>query len=151
MPQSLSAVYVHLVFSTKARRSFLRDLRVRAALHAYLGGVSKRLECAPIQIGGVEDHVHILARLSRSVSQAEWVKELKRVSNAWLKEQDQGLADFQWQAGYSCFSVSQSNLAQVAAYVAHQEEHHRGMSYQDEVRTLLNKHQIELDERYVWD
>ncbi|NUQ48248.1 MAG: transposase, partial [Phycisphaerae bacterium] len=66
MPQSLSAVYVHLVFSTKERRSFLRDLRIRAALHSYLGGVSKRLECAPIQIGGVEDHVHILARLGRS-------------------------------------------------------------------------------------
>lgn len=151
MPQSLSAVYIHLVFSTKERRPFLRNQPTRDALHAYLGGISKQLECPPIRIGGVEDHVHILARFGRTIAQAEWVKELKRVSNLWLKEQGQAYAGFQWQGGYADFSVSQSNLQQVMEYIARQEEHHRKMTFQDELRALLRKHDLEFDERYVWD
>jgi len=152
MPQSLSAVYIHLVFSTKERRAFLQDEKVRNALHAYLGGISKQLECPPLRIGGVEDHVHILARLGRTITQAEWVKELKRVSSLWLKEQQgREYADFQWQGGYAGFSVSQSNLARVTEYIARQEEHHRKVTFQDELRALLRKHEIEFDERYVWD
>jgi len=122
MPQSLSAVYIHLVFSTKDRRPLLRDKPTRDALHSYLGGISKQIDCAPIQIGGVEDHVHLLARFSRTLTQAEWVKELKRVSNLWLKERGRDYADFEWQGGYATFSVSQSNLEQVKQYIAGQEE-----------------------------
>ena len=87
MPQSLSIVYPHLVFSTKDRRPLLGNQKIREALHAYLGEISKRLDCPPILIGGVEDHVHLLVRFGRVITQAEWVKELKRVSNQWLKEQ----------------------------------------------------------------
>ena len=151
MPQSLSAVYVHLVFSTKERRPFLRDNAVRDNAHAYLGGISKQLECPPIRIGGVEDHVRILARLGRTITQADWVKELKRASNLWLKEKGREWTDFQWQAGYACFSVSQSNLTQVIDYITRQEEHHHKATFQDELRALLHKHEIEFDERYVWD
>ncbi|MDA1276691.1 MAG: IS200/IS605 family transposase [Verrucomicrobia bacterium] len=151
MPQSLSVVYLHLVFSTKERRPFLRDERIRKALHAYLGEVSKRIDCPPILIGGVHDHVHLLARFGRTTTQAEWVKELKRVSNRWLKQQTVELADFEWQGGYADFSVSQSNLEQVKEYIARHEEHHRKMSFQDELRTLLRKHKIAWDERYLWD
>jgi REP element-mobilizing transposase RayT len=151
MPQSLSAVYIHLVFSTKERRPFLRDESVRDNLHAQLGGISKTLECPPLIVGGVEDHVHMLCRFSRTITQAEWVKEVKRVSNGWLKEQGSGYADFEWQGGYADFSVSQSNLDQVKAYIAGQKEHHRKMTFQDELRALLRKHEIEFDERYVWD
>ena len=151
MPQSLSAVYIHLVFSTKDRRPMLRDKATRDELHAYLGGISKQLDCAPIQIGGVEDHVHILARFARTVTQAEWVKELKRVSNAWLKERDRTFADFEWQGGYAAFSVSQSNLESVKQYIAGQEEHHRKVNFQDELRILLRKHEVEWDEKYVWE
>jgi len=151
MPQSLSAVYIHLVFSTKERRPFLRDKPTRDALHAYLGGISKQLECPPICVGGVEDHVHLLARFGRTITQAEWVKELKRVSNLWFKEQSNDYADFQWQGGYADFSVSQSNLEQVIEYITNQEDHHRTMTFQDELRTLLRRHHIEFDERYVWD
>jgi putative transposase len=89
MPQSLSAVYIHLVFSTKNREPFLRNLEMRTKLHAQLGGISKTLGCPPILTGGVEDHVHMLARFGRTLTQAEWVKELKRVSNLWLKEKYQ--------------------------------------------------------------
>ena len=151
MSQSLSVVCLHLVFSTKDRRPFLRDPTLRQASHAYLGEVSKRLDCPPILVGGVEDHVHILARFGRTISQAEWVKELKRVSNQWLHEQGREYADFAWQGGYSDFSVSQSNLDRVIRYIASQEEHHRRMTFQDEVRALLRKHNQEWDESYVWD
>ena len=151
MPQSLSAVYLHLVFSTKDRRPLLRDKTVRDALHAYMGGVSKTLDCPPLIVGGVEDHVYLFCRFGRTVTQAEWVKELKRVSNGWLKEQGRDYADFEWQGGYADFSVSQSNLEQVKQCIASQEEHHRKATFQDELRTLLRKHEIEFDERYVWD
>ncbi len=99
MPQSLSAVYIHLVFSTKERRPFLRHEAIRQSLHAYLGSVSKQLECPPLKVGGVEDHVHLLCRFARTITQAEWVKE-----------QDHSYLDFQWQGGYADFGVSQSNL-----------------------------------------
>ena len=151
MPQSLSAVYIHLVFSTKERWPFLPERETREALHTYLGGVSKTLDCPPIIAGGMEDHVHLLARFSRKVTQAEWVKELKRASNLWLKEQDPIYADFQWQGGYASFSVSPSNLERVKGYIANQEEHHRKGSFQDELRALLRKHDVEWDERYLWD
>ena len=92
MPQSLSAVYIHLVFSTKHRQPFLRDKHLREDLHAFLGGTSKTLECPTLLVGGVEDHVHLLSRFGRKITQADWVKELKRVSNLWLKEEG-GVAD----------------------------------------------------------
>jgi REP element-mobilizing transposase RayT len=150
MPQSLSTVYIHLVFSTKERRPFLRDESIRHSLHLYLGGISKRLRCAPIITGGVEDHVHLLARLGRTITQAEWVKELKRVSNLWLKEKHL-IRDFEWQRGYADFSVSVSSLETVKKYIANQQYHHRKMNFQDELRTLLRRHDVEWDERYIWD
>jgi len=150
MPQSLSAVYIHLVFSTKHRLPFLRDERLRNDLHSFLGGTTKALECPPILVGGVEDHVHLLARFGRTITQADWVKELKRISNLWLKEEG-GLAHFEWQAGYADFSVSQSNLEQVKRYIANQKTHHRKLSFQEEVRALLTKHKMDWDERYIWD
>ncbi|MGA3145594.1 MAG: transposase [Verrucomicrobiota bacterium] len=83
--------------------------------------------------------------------QAEWVKEMKRISNLWLKERGRDYADFEWQGGYADFSVSQSNLEQVKQYIARQEEHHRQVGFQDELRAMLRKHEIEWDEKYVWD
>jgi len=151
VPQSLSAVYIHVVFSTKDRRALLCDKPRRDALHAYLGGISKQLDCPPIRVGGIENHVHLLARFGRTLTQADWVKELKRVSNLWLQKQAPTYADFEWQAGYADFSVSHSNLDQVKKYIDEQEEHHRKSSFQDELRVLLRKHEMEWDERYVWD
>ena len=151
MSQSLSVVYIHLVFSTKERRPFLRDQSLRESLHAYLGSVSKQLGCPPLKVGGVEDHVHLLCRFARTTTQADWVKELKRVSNLWLKEQARDYADFQWQGGYADFGVSHSNVEQVTRYISEQERHHQKMSFQDELRVLLRKHNLEWDERYVWD
>ena len=108
------------------------------------------LDCPPIITGGMEDHVHLLARFGRTITQAEWVKELKRLSNLWLKK-EYSLTNFEWQGGYADFSVSQSNLEQVKRYIVTQEEHHKTRSFQDEVRELLQRHRMEWNERYIWD
>ena len=160
MPQSLSAVYIHGVFSTKERRPFLSDRDLRESLHGYLGEISKRIGCAPIRVGGVDDHVHVLARLGRTVTQADWIKELKRVSTLWLKSRPVDssppaallpMSQFSWQLGYGCFSVSVSNLDVVTAYIDNQEEHHKKHSFQDEFCALLRKHGETWDEKYLWD
>jgi len=104
MSQSLSCVHIHLVFSTKDRVPFLRDPVLRAETQAYLGGISKKLDCPPAIVGGTEDHVHLLCRLGRMISQADWVKEVKRVSSVWIKQRDPAIMNFAWQAGYGTFS-----------------------------------------------
>ena len=151
MAQSLSAVFVHVVFSTKDRQPFLRSAVIRAEMHAYLGGVSATLDCPPLLVGGTEDHVHALVRLGRTVTQADCVKELKRVSSTWFKAREGASPDFAWQAGYGAFSVSASNVEAVQTYILGQEEHHRKRTFQEEFRAFLQKHGLEWDERYVWD
>jgi putative transposase len=151
MPQSLANVCVHIVFSTKDRQPLLRDPDLRDQTHRYLAGISKELQCPAIRIGGVDDHVHLLARQARTVSLADWIKELKRGSSLWIKTKGVALAQFHWQGGYAAFSVSQSQSAAVERYIAEQEQHHRNMTFQDELREFLKKHKVEYDERYVWD
>jgi len=150
MPQSLSNVIVHVVYSTKSRKAFLRDPQLREEMHKQLGGASKTLHCPPVIVGGSEDHVHLLARQSRTISLADWIKELKRTTSLWIKERDPRQKAFQWQAGYGAFSVSQSKVAQVVEYVENQEEHHRRFDFKTEFRRLLERHGIPYDERYVW-
>jgi putative transposase len=94
MAQSLAKILVHTVFSTKGRRPFLRDQRLREDLHYYLGGILTKLECQPVIVGGVEDQVHLLGALSRSCEASAMVKEVKRGSSLWLKRKDHGLKDF---------------------------------------------------------
>ena len=151
MSQSLAKILVHLVFSTKERRPFLRDLQLRDELHRYLGGIILNLDCQPIIVGGVEDHVHSLFALARTSALSEIVKEIKRGSSLWIKTKSKGLSDFAWQNGYGAFSIGSSQIEAVRRYIKNQEEHHRTASFQDEFRTLLRRYRIECDERYVWD
>jgi putative transposase len=151
MPQSLAKILVHTVFSTKERRPFLRDKSLREELHHYIGGILNQLECQPLIVGGVEDHVHFLCTLSRTCEAAEMVKEVKRGSSLWLKTKSPDLRDFVWQNGYGIFSIGFSQIEPVRDYIAGQEEHHRKVSFQDELRALLKRYEIGFDERYVWD
>ena len=151
MPQSLSSIYLHLVFSIKDRRPYLRDDQHRNELHAYLGEISNRLDAPSLVVGGVEDHVHLLCRFGRKSSVSDWVKELKRVSSIWVKGKSEGLSEFSWQAGYGVFSVSPSHIDAVTKYIENQEEHHQKLSFKDEFRNLLKKHNVKYDEKYVWD
>jgi putative transposase len=151
MPQSLARVVLHVVFSTKHRVPFLNDANLRAKLHGYLAGVLQDIGCEPILINGVEDHIHILCNLARTVTIADLIEESKTSTSKWMKQQGPQYREFFWQGGYGSFSVSQSNVEPVRHYVATQEEHHHSMSYQEEFRILCRKHGIEVDERYVWD
>jgi REP element-mobilizing transposase RayT len=151
MPQSLVQLYVHLAFSTKDRRPFLRDPALLDRTHAYLAGVCTNQPSPAIKIGGVEDHVHILCRLAKTLDVAALIRELKRDSSKWLKEQKPALRDFAWQNGYGAFSISPSHLEQLTHYIANQQEHHRAESFQEEFRRLCAKYGIALDERYAWD
>ena len=149
MPQSLALVLVHIIFSTKNRIAFLQSPDLRSEVHAYLIGTLRALDCEPLRVGGVADHVHILAGLSRRISLAELVKNLKTSSTKIVNNKGHG--HFSWQSGYGAFSVSQSAKESVISYIASQESHHRKMTFQEEFRSLLKKHGVVFDERYVWD
>jgi REP element-mobilizing transposase RayT len=149
MPQSLANVLLHVVFSTKNRAPFLKQPELRDELNGYMVGTLANINCPSLIVRCVEDHLHCLCQLSRTMSIAKLIEEMKTGSSAWLKSQ--GVPDFYWQGGYGAFSVSQSNAPEVKRYIANQEEHHRRVSFQDEFRALLNRHGIEFDERYVWD
>jgi len=140
-----------LVFSTKNRLILLENADLRNQMHRYLAGISAKLDCPTIIVDGTHDHVHLLGRLSRTTALADWVKELKRASSLWAKTKAPDWRLFQWQAGCGAFSVSQSQCHRVQQYIASQEEHHRQLSFQEELRQLLQKHRLEFDERYVWD
>lgn len=151
MSQSLAKMLIHAVFSTKERRPFLRDKILREEMHLYLGGILANLDCQPLIVGGVADHVHLLFVLSRTHNIAEVIKEMKRGSSLWVKAKGTELADFAWQSGYGVFSIGFSQVDSVRGYVARQEEHHRKVSFQDEFRQLLKRYEVEFDEKYVWD
>lgn len=150
MPQSLACLPIHLVFSTKNRQRLIRDT-IRDSLHAYMATVIQNMGCRAILINSVEDHAHLLFELARTVSLSEVVKEVKSGSSKWIKTQGPEVAGFAWQAGYGAFAVSESNVEAVRDYVAGQREHHRVRSFQEEYRVLLERHQVDFDERYVWD
>jgi len=138
-------------FQPKTDVQFLRDGVLREELHRYLGGILANLECQPIIIGGVEDHIHLLSSLSRTCEAAEMVKEVKRGSSLWIKTRSSELRDFAWQNGYGVFSIGFSQIESLREYIAGQEGHHRKVSFQDEYRLLLKRYEIEFNERYVWD
>ena len=151
MPQSLSQIYLHVVFSTKHRVPNLTDPALREQTHAYLVGTCQNLNSPSLRVGGVEDHVHILCRLSKTLCVADFVRELKRESSKWLKEQSPELASFYWQNGYGAFSISPGHVDRLKDYIANQEAHHRAESFQDEMRRLLKLYELDYDERYLWD
>ncbi len=150
MPQSLAHLHIHLVFSTKGREPLISDA-VRAALHAYMATVLHNLGCAPVLINSVEDHIHLLFDLSRTVAVSKVVEDVKKASSKWIKTQGPEFAGFAWQAGYGAFAVSESNVDAVREYIAGQREHHHKKSFQEEYRQFLEKHRVAFDERYVWD
>jgi len=149
MPQSLSKVIVHIIFSTKNREPWL-DAAIRSRVHAYLATICRDLGSEVLRVGGVADHVHIITTLPRTYFQSQFIEEIKKPSSKWIKSLDVRDRGFFWQRGYGIFSVSPSQLETVLDYVHKREEHHRTHTFQEEYR-VLRKHGIEFDEQYVWD
>ncbi|MBI5526882.1 MAG: IS200/IS605 family transposase [Deltaproteobacteria bacterium] len=148
MPQSLSRILVHLIFSTKNRQPLIAP-DVQGRLHGYIPGILHNLGCVPIQTGGTADHAHVLFALARTVTVSKVVEETKTGSSKWMKTQ--GVASFAWQTGYGAFSIGESQLETVVRYIQRQNEHHRRRSFQEELRLLLEKYNVPYDEKYVWD
>ena len=151
MSQSLSQVYLHIVYSTKHRAALLQDEDVRKRLHGFMANVLKGVGCPALIINGTADHLHILCRMSRTITIAQIIEASKSDPSRWMKEQGPQYADFHWQNGYGAFSVSVSMVDVVYRYIERQEEHHRKLTYQDEFRELCRRHGVDIDERYVWD
>ncbi len=150
MPQSLAQLITHIVFSTKNRAPVISP-DVRPRLYPYLGATLQGCHCEPIRIGGADDHVHIACLLSKNHAPSGIMEDIKKISSKWIKTVDARLEGFHWQRGYSMFSVSPSHLRALEEYIARQEQHHKRISFQDELRRILKKYGVKYDERYIWD
>ena len=147
---SLTNLLVHVIFSTKTRKPFI-DGRLKPRLHAYLGGIARDLECVPLEIGGVADHVHLLLRIPAKLSVSEIVGKVKANSSGWVHKEFPNQCDFAWQAGYAAFSVSESSKSRVLAYIGDQDAHHKQRSLQDELVAFLRRHPVPFELAELFD
>jgi REP element-mobilizing transposase RayT len=150
MAHTFTNLLTHIVFSTKHRTPQI-DQKLKPQLLAYMGGIVREINGVALLINGTADHVHLLVRLPATVALADVLRLIKTNSSRWVHEQWPSRSDFAWQTGYGAFSVSQSNAEAVLRYIARQEEHHRKVSFQQEMIAYLRRNKIEYDERYIWD
>ncbi len=149
MAQSLSKVYLHLVFHIKTTSPPIRtkDLEL---VHSYIGSIINDLDCVNIWVGGVEDHIHALCLLSRTISIATLIEDIKRHSSRWIKSIDKVYDNFAWQSGYAAFSVSQSTVDKTLDYIKNQPQHHAKLSFEEEYISFLKLYNIDYDKQYVF-
>ncbi len=150
MPQSLSNILLHIVFSTKNRIDLIQP-EIEKDLHAYMATIFSNESCPILIINGTSNHIHALCRLERTVTVAHLLEMVKKGSSKWIKTQGNEFADFAWQAGYGAFSIGASNIEALKHYIQNQKQHHQTLSFEDEYRALLKKYNIEFDEKYMWD
>jgi putative transposase len=150
MATSLSSILVHLVFSTKHREAFITP-EIEAELYPYLAQIFREYGSPTLSINGTANHVHILFVLGRTSAVADLVEEVKSSSSLWIKTKGQEFRSFHWQTGYGAFSIGQSSVAALKEYIANQKQHHRRRTFEEEYRSLLQKYEINYDERYLWD
>jgi REP element-mobilizing transposase RayT len=149
MANTFTCLRYHAVFSTKGREPWIgRELEER--IWAYLGGIARQNGFKALLVGGTRDHVHMLLGLAPSMAISEALKLVKGGSSGWIKENCPGCRAFSWQDGYGAFTVSKSQMPEVEDYIRTQGEHHRVKTFQEEYRALLQRHEIEYDERYLW-
>ena len=150
MPQSLSKVYLHLVFHIKTISPQIRETDLER-VHAYIGQLVNKTGCVNIWVGGIEDHVHALCLLSRNETISHLVEEIKRNSSRWIKTIDERYyKNFAWQSGYGCFSVSQSVVDKTLAYIKNQSQHHKNQSFKAEYKSFLTLYEVDYDEEYLF-
>jgi REP element-mobilizing transposase RayT len=149
MPQSYTNLLYHCIFSTKNRLAQIDD-ELKSQLVPYLGGIVRSLNGTALAVNGTADHMHLLIALPPTLAIADGMRLIKTNSSKWVHETWTRRSDFAWQTGYGAFSVSHSNVESVRAYIAHQEEHHRRLSFKEEFLAFLKKHDVQYDERYIW-
>ena len=149
MSQSLSKLYIHIIFHVKNNRILIREKEMKE-LYAYMGAIIKDNESIPISINGVGDHVHILCVLSKNIAVAKLVEEIKKHSSRWIKTKDNHYLNFAWQGGYAVFSVSQSIHNATKSYIEKQKEHHHKKTFKEEYLTFLKEYGIDYNDKYLW-
>jgi putative transposase len=149
MPQSYVNLLYHIVFSTKERAPLITEL-YQPRLYEYIGGTIRGLGGIALEINGVEDHVHVLAKLRQDKALSDVLRDLKANASGWMHDVFPELKNFAWQSGYGAFTVSASQAEGVRRYIANQKAHHQKQSFEDELVQLLKLHDIEFDEKYLW-
>lgn len=150
MASTLTKVLVHITFATKERAALI-PAALEPDLYAYVGGICRRMESSLLAMNGTSDHVHMLVRLGKTVTLSDLMLNIKRDSSKWIKSRDADLQEFGWQDGYFAVSIGESGVEALHAYIANQKEHHKRLSFKDEVREILRRYQIEWDEQHAWD
>ena len=150
MANTYTSLHYHIVFSTKNRERWIYP-EIEERVWSYLAGIAKQNKMTPIQIGGVEDHVHVLLGASPTLAPSKIAQWVKGGSSTWIHDTFPDMKAFAWQDGFGGFTVSRSNVESVADYIRGQREHHRSRTFQDEYLALLQKHGVSYDEKYLWD
>ena len=150
MANTYTNLLYHIVFSTKHRKNLITP-QIRDDLYSYIGGIIRGDAGSLLEIGGIPDHVHLVTRFRSEPSVATMIKTLKAKSSKWVNQEREGRSGFAWQTGYGAFTISPSQLKKVISYVQTQEEHHSKTTFKEEYIKLLQRHEIEYDERYVFD
>jgi REP element-mobilizing transposase RayT len=149
MAQSLSKLYVHIVFHTKNSKDLIKA-DVEAELHSYIGSLIKLNDSIPIEINSVSDHIHILCIMSKNITLAKLVEAIKKNSSRWIKTKGEQYNKFSWQGGYGGFSVSPSVVEKTKIYIRSQKQHHRKISTKEEYKKLLKGYGVDFNEDYLW-
>jgi putative transposase len=150
MAHTFTNLLTHIIFSTKDRMPTLEP-ELKNRLFPYMGGIFRELDATPLLINGPTDHVHILAVLPAKIAPAEIISKVKSNSSGWVHRTFPARKTFAWQTGYAAFGVSPSQKRTVLNYIEKQEEHHRKVSFKEEFLAFLQKHEIDYDERYLWE
>lgn len=149
MASTLVKINVHLVFHVKSTGIKMREEDL-GRVFSYIGGIIRNIGGAPIQIGGMADHVHILSSLPKTLSLADFVRTIKADSSKWIKTLDDYYQTFAWQEGYGAFSVSPSLMQNSISYIARQAEHHKKRTFIEEYKLFLDAYGIDYDERFAF-
>ncbi|NDV63685.1 transposase [Bacteroides sp. 224] len=149
MTQSLSQLYIHIIFHAK-KHCYIHE-QDSERIYSYIGGIITERNSVPICINGTKNHIHIFCILSKNYSLAKFVQEIKASSSKWIKSIGPHFRDFEWQKGYAAFSVSPSIKEKTIKYVLNQQEHHRKQTFQEEYIMFLKEYNVEYNEKYLWE
>jgi putative transposase len=150
MGDTYTSLYYHIVFSTKNRVKHIKP-EIEQRIWEYIGGIARENKIIPLQVGGSEDHIHMLVKASPALAPSKIAQLIKGGASLWIHSEFPELRGFAWQDGYGAFTVSKSAVLDVQRYIQNQREHHRKMSFQEEYLEFLKKHGVDYNERYIWD
>jgi putative transposase len=149
MANTFTSLHYHIVFSTRNRERWLRP-EIEEDMWRYLGGICRAHDVKALQVGGVDDHVHLLIGMPPTVAVSDFVKRIKGESSKWLSREKKDMTGFTWQDGYGAFTVGKSQISDTIRYIQNQREHHRKVTFEDEYRKFLHVHGITAEEKYIF-